>query len=138
MIARETEIKRVIMIRINPGVDILLGIRTAVAEHGIANGLILTGFGSVSRSHFHVVMSNEIPPAESYPKSEQPLDICSFNGFIIDGRVHCHIDFSDERNGFGGHLEEGCLALTFANLAIGELQDVRISDWDTAVDEAGL
>jgi predicted DNA-binding protein with PD1-like motif len=82
------------MIRIKPGEDILKGIRQAVEEHGIKNGLILTGFGSVSFSHFHVVMSNDLPPAESYPKSPQPLDICSFNGFIIDGRVHCHIDFS--------------------------------------------
>ena len=138
MISRVTEIKRVVMIRIKPGEDILLGIRAAVKEHGIKNGLILTGFGSVSYSHFHVVMSNDLPPAESYPKSPQPLDICSFNGFIIDGRVHCHIDFSDERNGFGGHLEEGCLALTFANLAIGELDDVKISDWDTTRDESEL
>ena len=138
MISRLTEMKRVVMIRINPGDDILLGMREAVKEHGIKNGLILTGFGSARYSHFHVVMSNELPPAEAYPKSIQPLDICSFNGFIIDGRVHCHIDFSDERNGFGGHLEEGCLALTFANLAIAELDDVKISDWDTFQDESKL
>ena len=33
---------------------------------------------------------------------------------VLDGKVHCHIDFSDERNGFGGHLEGGTLALTLA------------------------
>ena len=138
MISRLTEMKRVVMIRINPGDDILLGMREAVKEHGMKNGLILTGFGSARYSHFHVVMSNELPPAEAYPKSIQPLDICSFNGFIIDGRVHCHIDFSFFLNGFGGHLEEGCLALTFANLAIAELDDVKISDWDTFADESKL
>ena len=139
MISRETSLKRVILVRIAPQEDILLELQQAVGDHGIVNGLILTGFGSVRQSHFHVVMSNELPPKESYPQSIQPLDICSFNGFVIEGRVHCHIDFSDERSGFGGHLEEGTLALTFANIAIGEIEEgVSIAGWDTITDEAEL
>ena len=139
MISRETTLKRIVLVRIAPGEDILLGLRRAVADHGIRNGLFLTGFGSASSSHFHVVMSGDLPPKESYPKSIQPLDICSFNGYVLDGRVHCHVDFSDERNGFGGHLEEGTLALTFANIAIGELEEsVRIAGWDTIAEEADL
>ncbi len=138
MLSRVAEIKRVVMIRIAPGDDILLGIRQAVKEHGLRNGVIMTGFGSASRSHFHVVMSNDLPPAESYPKSNQALDICVMGGFVIDGRVHCHITFSDERNGFGGHLEEGCLALTFTNLAIADVGDVKVTDWDTFKEEKAL
>ncbi len=139
MISRETTMKRVVLVRIAPGEDILQGLRKAVADHGIQNGLFLTGFGSASHSHFHVVMSNELPPKESYPKSIQPLDICSFNGFVLDGKVHCHIDFSDERSGFGGHLEGGTLALTFANIAIGEIEDsVSIVGWDTIIEEEEL
>ncbi len=138
MLSRVTEIRRVVMVRINPGDDILLGLRKAVSEHGIRNGAILTGFGSVRKSHFHVVMSNDLPPAESYPKSVQPLDVVAIGGCIIDGRVHAHIDFSDERNGFGGHLEEGNLALTFIVVAIADLGDVNISNWDTFKQEAEL
>ena len=139
VISRETTMQRVILVRIAPGEDILLGLRQTVAQHQIKNGLILTGFGSASHSHFHVVMSNDLPPEESYPKRTQPPDICSFNGYILDGKVHCHIDFSDERNGFGGHLEEGTLALTFANIAIGEIADSpSIVGWDTIADESQL
>jgi predicted DNA-binding protein with PD1-like motif len=138
MLSRVTEIRRIITVRINPGEDILLGLRQAVNEHSIRNGVVLTGFGSVRKSHFHVVMSNDLPPAESYPKSVQPLDVVTIGGFIIDGRVHAHIDFSDERNGFGGHLEEGCLALTFIVVALADLGDVNLSHWDTFKDEAEL
>jgi predicted DNA-binding protein with PD1-like motif len=138
MLSRITEIRRVIMVRINPGDDILLGLRQAVAEHAIRNAAILTGFGSVRHSHFHVVMSNDLPPAESYPKSPQPLDVVGIGGLIIDGRVHAHIDFSDERNGFGGHIEEGCIALTFIVLALADLGDVNISHWDTFKNEDEL
>jgi predicted DNA-binding protein with PD1-like motif len=138
MLSRVTEIRRIITVRINPGEDILLGLRQAVKEHSIRNAVVLTGFGSVRKSHFHVVMSNDLPPAESYPKSVQPLDVVTIGGFIIDGRVHAHIDFSDERNGFGGHLEEGCLALTFIVVALADLGDVNLSHWDTFKDEAEL
>ena len=138
MLSQITEIRRVLMVRINPGEDILLGLRKAVKEHGIRNAVILTGFGSVRQSHFHVVMSNTLPPAESYPKSAQPLDVVTVGGLIIDGRVHAHIDFSDERNGFGGHVEEGCLALTFTVIALADLGDVKLSHWDTFKDEAEL
>lgn len=138
MLSRVADIARIVMVRINPGDDILLGLQQAVKEHGIRNAAILTGFGSVRHSHFHVVMSNELPPAESYPKSTQPLDIVVMGGMIIDGRVHAHIDFSDERNGFGGHLEEGCLALTFTVVALADLGDVTLSNWDTFKQEAEL
>lgn len=138
MLSRVTEIKRIVMVRINPGDDILLGLRQAVKDHTIRNAVILTGFGSVRKSHFHVVMSNNLPPAESYPKSEQPLDVVAVGGLIIDSRVHAHIDFSDERNGFGGHLEEGCLALTFIVMALADLGEVKLSHWDTFKDEAEL
>jgi predicted DNA-binding protein with PD1-like motif len=138
MLSRVTNITRIVMVRINPGDDILLGIREAVKQHAIRNAVILTGFGSVRHSHFHVVMSNDLPPAESYPKSTQPLDIVAIGGMIIDGRVHAHIDFSDERNGFGGHLEEGCLALTFTVVALADLGEVTLSSWDTFKNEADL
>ena len=138
MLSRVAEIRRVVMVRINPGEDILLGLRQAVKEQAIRNAVILTGFGSVRQSHFHVVLSNDLPPAESYPKSAQPLDVVAVGGLIIDGRVHAHIDFSDERNGFGGHLEEGCLALTFTVVALADLGEVKLTRWDTFQDEAEL
>ena len=138
MLSRGAEIRRVVMVRINPGEDILLGLRQAVKEQAIKNAVILTGFGSVRQSHFHVVLSNDLPPAESYPKSVQPLDVVAVGGLIIDGRVHAHIDFSDERNGFGGHLEEGCLALTFTVVALADLGEVKLTRWDTFQDEAEL
>lgn len=138
MISTTAQIVEVILMRINPGDDILLGIRECVEKHAIRNGLILTGFGSVRRSHFHVVTTTELPPRNAFMKSDQALDVCSLGGYIIDGRVHCHIDFSDERNGFGGHLEEGNLALTFVNLAIGRLSDVKLSKWDSSTPEDQL
>ena len=45
------------------------------------------------------------------------------NGYIIDGRAHPHITFSDEEKAFGGHLEPGTQVFTFAVVTIGVLSD---------------
>jgi predicted DNA-binding protein with PD1-like motif len=130
VVSQESNFKRIILLRINPEEDILSSLRQAAKDHDIQNAVILAGIGSARRSHFHVVTSNELPPAEGFSQSEQPLDVIALQGLIIDGRVHAHITFSDERNGFGGHLEEGCVALTFMLVTLGELSDADIAGWD--------
>jgi len=105
----------------------LAGTPQAVKEHGVKNAVVLTGFGSVRHSHFHVVMSNDLPPAESYPKSPQPLDIVAIGGMIIDDASTPTSTSPTSRNGFGGHLEEGCLALTFTVVALADLGEVKLS-----------
>jgi uncharacterized protein len=124
-------IKRVHIVHLNPGDDILPSLRKAVAEKNIKHGVIMGAIGSVTSYHFHVVNSPDLPPAELYPKGDGPYDIATMTGFIFNGRVHCHIIFSDERIAFGGHLEEGCKVLTFNVVPIAELEDIDITDFDS-------
>lgn len=119
------------VVHLNPGDDVLLGLRQAVAAKGIRHAAIVGAIGSVTSYHFHVVASPDLPPAELYPKAEGPFDIATMTGFIFNGRVHCHIIFSDERIAFGGHLEEGCRVLTFNVVSIAEMEELDISDFDT-------
>lgn len=91
MVSQESNFTRIILLRINPEEDILLSLRQAAKDHDIRSAVILAGIGSARRSHFHVVTSNELPPAEGLSRSEQPLDVTALQGFIIDGRVHAHI-----------------------------------------------
>lgn len=119
------------VVHLNPGDDVLLGLREAVAAKGIRHAAIVGAIGSVTSYHFHVVASPDLPPAELYPKAEGAYDIATMTGFIFDGRIHCHIIFSDERVAFGGHLEEGCRVLTFNVVSIAEVEDLDITDFDT-------
>lgn len=124
-------IKRVHIVHLNPGDDVLLGLREAVQRKGIRHGAILGAIGSVTSYHFHVVSSPDLPPEELYPKGEGAFDIATMTGFIFNGRVHCHIIFSDDKIAFGGHLEEGCRVLTFNVVTIAELDELDITDFDT-------
>ncbi|UCD83027.1 MAG: DUF296 domain-containing protein, partial [Desulfobacterales bacterium] len=55
MITQSTEIKRIVLVRINPGEDILVSIRKAVDENDIKSALVIGGLGSSQSFHYHVV-----------------------------------------------------------------------------------
>lgn len=124
-------IKRLHVVRLNHGDDILVSLREAVKQKNIQHGVILGAIGSTTSYHFHVVSSPEMPPAELYPKGEGAFDIATMTGFIFNGRVHCHIIFSDDKIAFGGHLEEGCRVLTFNVVTIGEVEGMDLTDLDS-------
>ena len=115
--------ERVEIIRMKSGTDLLDGLNLAMKDKKIINGVILAGIGSVSDYRFHVVSDKNLPPAEEFPVASTPMDIVSAQGYILNGRVHAHIAFSDENSMTGGHLEKGTKALTFFIVTIGVLPD---------------
>jgi predicted DNA-binding protein with PD1-like motif len=119
-----------VVVRLNSGDDVLQAIRRAVEENGITTGAILSGVGSVSRYHVHVVESTNLPPGDVFFGEEGPYDILSITGLVIDGRVHAHVTLSNTETALGGHLEEGCQVLTFGVVMIAEMPDVSLTDWD--------
>ena len=126
-----TSIRQIRLLRLHRGEDILQSLRRYVADNQIANALILSGFGSVTHYHFHVVADGKLPPAEEYSLGERALDIVGMSGAVLNGRVHGHITFTDDRAALGGHLEEGCRVLTFAVVCLGVLEtDADLSGWD--------
>ena len=128
----DLSIKRLVQIRIAAGEDILEGLNEAVEAESIHTGVIVNGLGSATSYHFHVVASTDLPPKEAFPRGAGPFDIVSMSGAVIDGRVHAHISFSDTEKVFGGHLEPGCTALTFAIITIADVGDADLAGWDRA------
>ena len=118
-----SEFKRIEIIRMRTGTDLLSGLNEAVMKRNIKNAVILAGIGSVTDYHFHVVSDKNLPPAEEFPKASVPKDLISVQGYILNGRVHAHITLSDENSVIGGHLEPGTKALTFFIITIGILPD---------------
>jgi predicted DNA-binding protein with PD1-like motif len=126
-----TEFKQTVIIRIQSGEDLLESLKFAIKEKSIKNGVILSGIGSVSEYHYHVVSDKNLPPAEEFPKASVPMDLTSVQGYILNQRVHAHITLSDENSVVGGHLEPGTKALTFIIITIGVLpDDLDIENFD--------
>jgi predicted DNA-binding protein with PD1-like motif len=124
------DIKNYFFLRLNPGDDLLEELRRFAGESGIQNAVILSGIGSVTSHHYHVVSTPVNPPENAFTRGDAPADIVNINGFIINGRVHAHVIFSDTRIAYGGHLEKGVRVLTFSILTIVEI-DRNFDQWDT-------
>jgi predicted DNA-binding protein with PD1-like motif len=121
---------RFIVLRLDPGEDVLLSLRATVKERAIRNAAILSGVGSLDRYHFHVVQTTQMPPGNTFVQGEGPFDILTVTGLVVDGDVHAHITFSNTELAMGGHLEEGCRVLTFAVVVMAEALAVDLSGWD--------
>lgn len=124
-------IGKVLAIRLNPGDDILASLEEVRRREGIHSAVILSGVGSVSSYHYHVVGTRVIPPENLFEKGDAALDIVNINGMMLDGRVHAHIVFSDTKTALGGHLEPGCRVLTFAVITLAVIEGTDIGGWDS-------
>jgi predicted DNA-binding protein with PD1-like motif len=113
----------VVVVRLRNGIDVLEGLKTAVAQEKIKNAVILSGAGSLTSYHVHVVSNTAFPPANAFFKGAGPYDLLTTTGYVIDGRVHAHISFSDTQKTLGGHLEPGTRVFTFAILTLGVLEE---------------
>lgn len=118
------QLERVLVARLKYHTDLLDGLQQIVTRENVRNGVILAGTGSVTGYHYHVVSNRTFPTKNTFVKNPNgPADIVSMNGYIIDGRVHAHITFSDAEKAFGGHLEPGTTVFTFAIVTIGVFKE---------------
>jgi predicted DNA-binding protein with PD1-like motif len=118
-----SQFKRIVVVRLKNQVDMLAGLRQAVAREKIKNAVILSGAGSLVSYHVHVVSNTTLPATEAFFQEEGPFDLLTANGYILDGRVHAHISFANPQKALGGHLEPGTRVFTFAIITLGVLED---------------
>jgi predicted DNA-binding protein with PD1-like motif len=124
---------RVVTLRFKFDTDLLAGFEKMVKQEKIKHAVILSGAGSVRGYHIHQVSNRTFPSKNVFVKDPtEPADIISVNGYIIDGRIHCHLTLATPDRAFGGHLEPGTTVFTFAIVTIGVLNDAadltRIDD----------
>ena len=122
--AIEGKFERVVILRFKHQADLLAGMERMVKEQKIRNAVILSAIGSVRGYHYHMVSNRTFPSKNLYVKNpEAPADITAMSGYVIDGQLHPHITFSNEKQAFGGHLEAGTEVFTFAAITLGVLGD---------------
>ena len=122
--ATVVDFQRVLVLRFKHQADLLAGLEDLVRRHGVRNGVILSGVGSVRNYHVHSVSNRTFPSKNRFVKDPTaPADIVSINGYVIDGRVHAHLTLTNEDGAFGGHLEPETNVFTFAIVTLAELTD---------------
>ncbi|MGB9955066.1 PPC domain-containing DNA-binding protein (plasmid) [Haloferax prahovense] len=134
-----------VVIQLHPDDDVLSSINSAIDEHGIDAGTVLSGIGSLK-----VLRTSTIVEYESFPDvpspgeeatreihSEMPWEVGSLQGAIVDSEPHLHIMVynAEEDRTVAGHLHEGSITETLMEIVV---QPIKGIDATRQLEEDGV
>jgi len=105
--------------RLRPGQDLKREILAFAERHGLRAPVVLTCVGSLTR------VSIRLAGAVNTLVREGKFEIISLVGCADPPRGHLHLGVADEAGStLGGHLTDGCVVNTTAEVVLGELPGV--------------
>jgi predicted DNA-binding protein with PD1-like motif len=120
-------LKRLHILRVDPGEDVLGSIRRFLQETDVRQAVVLGGYGTLAAYHLHWVTHNRIPTENLFGRGEGGFEILSMNGLVVEGEPHIHLALSTPDGAFGGHLEPGCTAYVLCEVFLAEVEGVTLS-----------
>jgi uncharacterized protein len=123
--------------RLKPGRDLKLEIEKFAKIKSIKAGFIITCVGSLSEVTMR--MAGASPDKQDIREFKGDYEIVSLVGTIAENGFHLHLAISNKDGVvLGGHLKEGSIVSTTAEIVIGEDEDktfTRRMDPDTGFEE---
>ena len=132
------EVKKVHILRIDPGEDVLASVKRFLAEAGVRQAIVLGAYGTLARHRIHWVRNNLIPASDIIGEGEGGIEILSMNGLVVEGQPHIHVTLSTPAGAFGGHLEDGCIAYVLCELFFAEVAGLGLRRERADVSVAGM
>jgi predicted DNA-binding protein with PD1-like motif len=110
-------------LRLSPGSDLKLALAQAVAAEGLQAAFVAACVGSLARARLR--MPSASGEAAEVLILDEPMEIVSLSGTLSPQGLHLHIALSRRDGGcVGGHLLDGGIVRTTAELVLGELTDL--------------
>jgi len=131
-------VKKVHILRVDPGEDVLVSVNEFLAESALRQGVVLAGYGTLAAHHLHWVTHNKIPSDSTFGRGEGGIEILSMNGLVVEGEPHIHVTLSTPDGAYGGHLEEGCIAYVLCEIMLAEIDGPALSRRRVDVDVEGM
>ena len=108
--------------RLHRGDDLRAGIEAYAKAHALSAAVILSCVGCVSRFRLRDATGVNIREREGH------YEIVSATGTVSKDRLHIHVSRSDtELTVFGGHLAEGCIVNTTAEIVLLEMEELSFT-----------
>jgi predicted DNA-binding protein with PD1-like motif len=118
----------IVVVRLAYGELLLESIQEICRQRGIRDGVILTGFGSLTDIAVSGAVGASFPPRKFYRRTRpRGVEILAMAGVIANYHVHCHLVLSDRNGAFGGHLERGCRVLSLAEIALMRVTGIKLA-----------
>lgn len=128
MVAGGARAGEILVARLAYGDLLLESIQEICRQRQIRNGIILTGFGSLTDIAVSGAVGASFPPRKFYKRTRpRGVEILAMSGIIADYHVHCHIVLCDRTRAFGGHLEHGCRVLSLAEIALMRVTGIKLA-----------
>jgi len=110
------------VLRLHPGQDLKEELKKFTKENNVQAGFIVTCVGSLQKAAVRFAGQKDTKNING------KFEIVSLVGTLSRDSLHSHISFADE-NGkiIGGHVKEGCIIYTTAEIVIGECEDLIFS-----------
>jgi len=111
---------RVYALRLRPGQDLRQELERFTKERDIRAGFVITTVGSLRKASLRLADQSNATGFEG------KFEIVSLVGTLAQDGVHLHVSISDNTGRtVGGHLVEGCLIYTTAEIIIGEAAGIE-------------
>lgn len=109
---------KVFAVRLKPEMDLKESLKDFVILNKIQSGFILTAVGSLKQANIRFANQNI---SNCF---NEKFEIISLVGTLATTGIHLHLAISNQGGEtIGGHLVEGCIIYTTAEIVIGESQD---------------
>jgi predicted DNA-binding protein with PD1-like motif len=106
--------------RLNPGQDLKKELLEYAQSHKLEASSILSSVGSLVSCNLRMANADKIKTFNG------PLEIVSLTGTLSFEALHMHISVSDnEGRVWGGHLMDGCLIHTTAEIVLLEMTNLK-------------
>jgi predicted DNA-binding protein with PD1-like motif len=128
MVAGGARAGEIVVVRLAYGELLLESIQEICKQRRIRDGVILTGFGSLTDIAVSGAVGASFPPRKFYRRTRpRGVEILAMAGVIANYHVHCHLVLSDQNRAFGGHLEQGCRVLSLAEIALMRVSGIKLA-----------
>jgi predicted DNA-binding protein with PD1-like motif len=128
MVAGGARAGEIVVVRLAYGELLLESIQEICRQRRIRDGVILTGFGSLTDIAVSGAVGASFPPRKFYQRTRpRGVEILAMAGVIANYHVHCHLVLSDRNQAFGGHLEQGCRVLSLAEIALMRVSGIKLA-----------
>jgi uncharacterized protein len=110
--------------RLHPGTDLKRELKRLAKENDLRAAFILSCVGSLSFASIR--MAGAQPDSEIVKTFNEPLEIISLVGTLSADGIHVHVGLARaDGQCIGGHLDDGCIVKTTAELIICELSHLE-------------
>ena len=124
---------KIFALRLKPNMDLKQSLTEFVNLKDIKAGFIVTAIGSLQQANIRFANQSDSKIVN------EKFEILSLNGTLATTGIHIHISIADkEGKTIGGHLDNGCIIYTTAEIVIGvseEFTFIRNIDEQTGYKE---